>query len=68
VTTEQTDKEKENNLAPRNFCQQASQQFEKSLEENMDDPRLVISIATIKESKKKKGEWSATWDARDARP
>lgn len=60
-------KDNNQNLAPRNFCQEASDQFIELTEENMDDPRIAISVETSKQSKKRKGGWTPTWDARDSR-
>lgn len=68
--SENQDSEKDpqdQNLAPRNFCQEPSDEFLDAIEENMDDPRIAISLKAIKESEKRKGAWVPTWDARDSR-
>ena len=45
-----------------NFCQQASNRYEKLLEEADDDPRAAARIQALQD-----GKWTPTLDARDAR-
>jgi len=45
-----------------NFCQQASQRYEKLLEESGGDPRAAAGLQALRD-----GNWAPTLDARDAR-
>lgn len=47
------------------FCQQASESYEKLLDESGGDPRIAAGKQALKDSKD--GAWVPTVDARDAR-
>lgn len=48
------------------FCQQASDRYEKMLEEADDDPRVVAGLEAL-HNLEVTGGWAPTIDARDAR-